>query len=201
MTELFTASKAKIYFEEILKKMQNIKIRAVFSAGPFFSSNMGYRRYEDDAPIYVLFENNECLIIDYRFIDLLYIDFRPLNSKENALLEKVMIKDFFNCSVDIHRWDKNDKGESVVGAIDHTETISLEYEAISSIDLRPVTEEYEKWIDGDIDYVTPTEDTFDEIKFTMSNGNTFIICADHAYVDGYVMAWSTDAEESIIQYD
>jgi hypothetical protein len=35
----------------------------------------------------------------------------------------------------------------------------------------------------------------------MTNDNTFIIRADEAYVDGYVMAWSTDAEESIIQYD
>jgi predicted nucleotidyltransferase len=51
----------------------------------------------------------------------------------------------------------------------------------------------EKWIDGDIDYVILTEDTFDEIKFTMTNDNTFIIRADEACVDGYVMAWSTDA--------
>ena len=195
------ASEAKRFLEEIIKKMRNIKIKTVFSAGPFFSSNKGYRRYEDDTPIYIVFENDECLIIDYRFIDALYMDFRSLNSEENALLEKTMIKDFFNCTVDIHRWAKNDNGESVAGAVDHTEIISLEYDAISNIDLRPVREEYEKWIDGDIDYVTPTKDTFDEIKFTMSNGNTFIICADDAYVDGYVMAWSTDAKESIIQYD
>lgn len=201
MTELFTASKAKVYFEEIVKKMQNIKIKAVFSASPFFSSNMGYRRYEDDAPIYVLFENDECLIIDYCFIDSLYIDFRPLNSEENVSLKKPMIKDFFNCSVDIHRWDKNDKGETIVGAVDHTEIISLEYEAITEIDLRPVTKEYSKWIDGNLDYASPNKETFDQIKFTMSNGNTFVVCADDAEVDGYVMVWSTDAEESIIQYD
>ena len=112
-----------------------------------------------------------------------------------------MIKDFFNCSVDIHRWDRNDNGESVVGAIDHTEIISLKYDAISAIDLRPVKGEYSKWIDGDIDYVPSSEETFDQIKFTMRNGNTFVICADDAEVDGYVMAWSTDAKESIIQYD
>ena len=27
----------------------------------------------------------------------------------------------------------------------------------------------------------------------MTNDNTFIIRADEAYVDGYIMAWSTDA--------
>ena len=48
--------------------------------------------------------------------------------------------------------------------------------------------------------LAPNEDTFDEIKFIMTNGNIFIICADDAYVDGYVMAWSTHAKEPTIQY-
>ena len=198
MIELSNELEAKIYFENIIKEMNGVKICAVFSACPFFNNNSGFRRYEDDTPIYIIFENGQSLIIEYPFIDSLCVDFRPLNEKENELLKKATIKDFFNCSIDIHEYSENNEGESVYKKYE-TKIISLEYNTLFSIELRPVTEEYEKWIDGDIDYVTPTEDTFDEIKFTMSNGNTFIICADDAYVDGYVMAWSTDAEEHTIQ--
>jgi hypothetical protein len=175
-----------------------LPICAVFSNSPWFNDNSGYRRYEDRSPIYIIFENGQCLIVEYPFIDSLCVDFRPLNEKENELLKKATIKDFFNCSIDIHEYSENNEGESVYKKYE-TKIISLEYNTLFSIELRPVTEEYEKWIDGDIDYVTPTEDTFDEIKFTMTNGNTFIICADDAYVNGYVMTWSTDAKESTIQ--
>ena len=198
MVELSKASEAKLYFENIIKKLYGVKICVVFSASPWFNNNSGYRRYEDRPPLYIIFENGQCLIIKYPFIDSLCVDFRPLNEEENALLEKVTIKDYFNCSIDIQKYSENNEGESDCKKYE-TKIISLEYDTLSSIELRPVTKEYEKWIDDDIDYVTPTEETFDEIKFTMSNGNTFIICADDAYVDGYVMAWSTDAEEHTIQ--
>ena len=191
MIELSNASKAKLYFENIIKEMNGVKICAVFSACPFFNNNSDFRRYEDDTPIYIIFENGQCLIIEYPFIDSLHVDFRPLNEDENELLKKALIKDFFNCSVDIN--DSRYKAYE-------TKIISLEYDALSSIELRPVTDEYEKWIDGNIDYVAPNEDTFDEIKFKMSNGSTFIICADGAVIDGYVMVGSTDAKESIIKY-
>lgn len=35
------------------------------------------------------------------------------------------------------------------------------------------------------------------IKFTMTNDNTFIISADDAYVDGYVVTCSTDVVYSM----
>lgn len=200
MLELSTASAAKAYFNDIIAKMEGVKIKSVFSPSPFFNSHLGYREYEDDTPIYIVFENGQCLIIEYRFIDTLCVDFRPLNEEEEATLEKQLIKDYFNCSVDIHSWDKNDNGESVVGDMDRTETISLEYDTLVDTELRQVTEEYSKWIDGDIDSVSPTNETFDQIKFILGNGNTFVVCADDAEVDGYIMAWSTDAKESTIRY-
>ena len=199
MIELSNALEAKIYFENIIKEMNGVKICAIFSACPFFNNNSGFRRYEDDTPIYIIFENGQCLIIEYPFIDSLCIDFRTLNEEENKLFKEATIKDFFNCSVDIHNYSENNEGKSVYKKYE-TKIISLEYDTLFSVELRPVTEEYEKWIDGDIDYMVPTEDTFDEIKFKMSNGSTFIICADDAVVDGYVMAWSTDAKESVIKY-
>jgi hypothetical protein len=162
---------------------------------------MGYRKYEDKDSVYIVFENGQCLIIDYLFVDTLRVDFHSLTDEEKTALENRSIKDFFNCSVDIHSRTKNDSGEYVVGEIDRTLTISLEYDSISSIDLRSVTKEYLKWIDNDINYVSPSNETFDQIKFVMNNGNTFVICADGADVDGYVMVWSNEAKETTVKYN
>ena len=67
------------------------------------------------------------------------------------------------------------------------------------ISLRSVTSDYYKWLDKGLDLVSPTEETFDEIKFTMSSGKSFIICADDAEEDGYVLLWSEDTEETITE--
>ena len=198
MIELSKASEARLYFDAIIKEMQGIKIIAVFSSCPSFSHLAKFRRYLDDAPIYILFEDGRCLIIDYRFVDALCVERRTLNEKEKAVLEELPIKDYFNCSVDIHGWVANAEGTPVVGDTDRTETISLKYADLTTVEFRRVTEEYSKWIDGDLDYAKPTEETFDEMKFIMSNGNTFTICADDAMSDGYVRAWSVNAQEAII---
>ena len=196
MTELSKASEAKKFFDDLIIKMYGIKIKRICSFCPSFNSHAGYRIYSDCSPIFIEFENEQYLIIEYPFIDSLRVEFQSMDAKEISDNQDQMIKDYFNCTVDIYN---SRNGE--VGDISRTEIISFEYDAVSAIDLRPVKGEYSKWIDGDIDYVPPSEETFDEIKFTMRNGNTFVICADDAYVDGYVMAWSTDAKESIIQYD
>ena len=198
MIELSNASEAKLYFEKIIKEMNGIKISSVFSLCPSFNNNIGYRRYREDTPVYIIFENGKCLIIEYRFIDSLCVELRSLNEEENELFEKALIKDFFNCTVDLHRYNNGENSEATYIKY-ATATISLEYDTLSSVELCPVTKDYEKWINGNIDYVAPTPQTFDEIKFKMSNGNTFILCADNAIFDGYVSVWSLDAKESSIK--
>ena len=85
MLELSTASAAQTYFNGIVEKVAGIKIRSISSANPCFNSNVGYRKYEDCDPIYIVFENGQCLIIDYPFVDELRADFRPLTDKEKAI--------------------------------------------------------------------------------------------------------------------
>ena len=53
--------------------------------------------------------------------------------------------------------------------------------------------EYEKWIDGGINFVKPTNETFDEIKIEMNNGKSFVICPAPASDDGYIQVWSEDS--------
>lgn len=51
MIELSNAAEAKLYFENIIKELNGVKICAVFSASPWFNDNSGYRRYEDRSPV------------------------------------------------------------------------------------------------------------------------------------------------------
>ena len=198
MVELSKASPAKNYFDDIVKQVSGVKIRSISSLSPSYHSHLGYRKYSDRNPVYIVFENGQCLIIDYLYVDALRVDFHPLTDKEKIDLENRFIKDCFNCSLDIHGWVKNDNGKHALGDIVRTEIIVLEYDSISAIELRPVTKEYLKWIDGDIGYVSPSDETFDQIKFILSNGNTFVVCADDADANGYVMVWSTEAKETTI---
>lgn len=196
MVEFSKASEAIAYLNNIVKRMRGVKIKKIFSECPSFSTINGFRRYEDDTPLYILFENEQCLIINYRFIDEFCVDFRPLTEEEKGIWERQLIKDIFNCTTEIHAWAKNEVGELIVGEVDHTESISLEYDSLQSVDLRLVATEYSKWTSHGLDYVIPSAETFDEIKFTMNNGNTFMLCPEDADMDGYIMAWSVDAKES-----
>ena len=195
LMELSKASEAKAYFNDLIENRRGIRIKFIFSANPFFSNSDGVRIYNDDTEVYVVFEDDQCLIVDYRFIDGLRVDFRLMNEEEKKLFNQQLIQDYFNSSIDIHAWVKNEDGEMVVGGVDRTETIALDYDILVAIELRAVKEEYSKWIDGSLDFVSPTEETFDQIKFIMSNGNTFTICAANAEEDGYVLTWSEDAKQ------
>ena len=200
MLELSKASEAKLYFEDIIRRNAGIKIKSIFSEPPGFSNNLGFRKYFDDMPIYIQFENDFCLVIDYQFIDALNVEYRPLSEEEKDQFADLWVKDYFNCTVDIHSYTRDENGDFLDRVKDRTMTISLEYDMLTSVEIRRVTEGYSKWIDGDLECAVPTEETFDEIKFIMKNGNTFIVCADDAMVDGDVMAWSSEAKESIIKY-
>jgi hypothetical protein len=104
---------------------------------------------------------------------------------------KLREKDFFNTVNDIHDFRTN--------KIYRTETCNLEYSSIADVSLRSVTNDYSKWLEEGIDFVAPTDETFDEIKFTMNNGKSFVVCADDAEVDGYALVWSEDTKETIIK--
>ena len=196
MLELSKASDAKSYLESIINNVRGHKIKQIFSECPNWNTHNGYRLYSDCSPIYIVFENGQCLIIEYYFIDGLRAEFRQMTAEEAINLQEQLLSDYFNSSDDIYNCV-----EGEITDIDRTETIALEYGTLESVELRRVTWEYSKWVKGEIDYVSPTDDTFGEIKFIMSNGNTFVICGDDAFADGYVLAWSTDTEESTIYYN
>ncbi len=184
-----TKSKAMEYFNSIISLQKYSKIKAIFALStPSWGHNRGYRTYSTNEELYILFENEWCLIINYRFIDFLDVDFRRLTEKEKNKYEELLIKDYFNNSIDVY--DSHSKTYE-------TRYCKLDYDCIERVLFRSVTDDYSKWIGDDLEFVSPTDETFDEIKFIMNNGNSFIICADEAEVNGFAMFWSEDSKDEI----
>ncbi len=188
MIDFSKKSETIAYFNSIISELKESKIKTIFSlSDPHWSSHKGYPIYNSETEFYILLENGKCLVIDYLFIDLLNVQFRKLTKQEMDEYETLLTKDCFNRISNLY--DYNYK-------IKRVDSCTFEYGCITSINLRSVTKKYNKWINGQIDYVLPTEETFSVIDFTMSNGNSFAICADDAEVDGYVLLWSEDAIET-----
>ncbi len=181
-------SEAQKYFDSIIDNLKTVKIKSVFSlCSASWSSNRGnFRTYDSDDSIFILFENDMCLIIYYRFIDCLEAEFRKLTVEELNRYNDLLIKDYFNGSQDIYDFKMN--------KITGTETIKLNYSYIERITIKSVTEEYEKRIGNGLDFVSPTPETFSEITFIMANKKSFTICAGDAMTDGYMLLWAEDAE-------
>ncbi len=194
MYDFSKASDVEKYFDEFLNQIKNNKVKAIFSLYPSFRYLPDNKRiYSDYSDVYLLLDNDMCLVISYLFIDSFEMQYRKLTKEEFEIYNKTIVKDYFNCNIDVYN--------SRTGQISEKSIISLEYDAINKVETNRITREYQKWLNGDIDFVKPTKETFDEIKFIMNNGKSFIICADEADVDGYCMTWSDDAKMVIQKFD
>ena len=188
MKELSKLTEARIFFDNLLEEIKNTKVKAIFSSSSFICKHSRKQIYMQDKDVYVLFENEKCLVVSYFFIDELCAEYRSLTEQEKEQISQSIVEDYFNNTIDIYNSHTNKKHR--------TESISLEYDIIEKITISPVTEKYSKWLEDGIDYVLPTSETFCEIKFVMKNGNTFTIAPDDAETDGYSLLWSDEAEES-----
>ena len=194
MIDFSKKSETKKYFNSIMDNLKQSKIKRVFQFFPVgWSSEKGYRIYQTSSEFYILLENDYCLIISYPFIDALNVQFRNLTDIEVFYKHDMRMKNMFDTVDEIHK-AQTDKIHTI-------ETYKLECGSIVDVSLRSVTSDYNKWLDGGLDMVSPTKETFDEIKFTMSNGKSFVICADDAQSDGWTLLWSEDAEETITIVD
>ncbi len=188
MKELSKLTEANVYFDNLLSEIKDTKVKAIFSFGSFICRHLRNKVYMQDEDIYIVFENEKCLVVSYFFIDELCVEYRSLTEQEKERISQSIIEDYFNNTIDIYNSHTNEK--------DRTESISLEYDIIERITITPVISEYSKWLENGINYVSPTSETFCEIKFIMKNGNTFTIAPDDAETDGYSLLWSDEADES-----
>lgn len=93
------------YFSSIMGDLQKTKIKTVFSIAPMsWHHHREYRTYTTCSELYVLFENDYCLVINYRFIDALKIQYRKLTADERNKYSALLVKDFFNTINNISDW-------------------------------------------------------------------------------------------------
>jgi hypothetical protein len=139
-----------------------------------------------DLPVYVMFEDGENLVLEYDFVDTLMIDYRRMTDIEKEEFEKARIKDYFNYKIDIYN-------PNISSAPISNKSVELTYGCIVDVEVEQIFEKYAKWIDNGLDYVPPTIETFNKIKFIMDNGKKFEISAEDAEFDGYTLVDSYDA--------
>ena len=176
MVDLSKASEAKEFFKTVIDKLSGSNITGVYTNKCGIWRYCGGRVYISDEPVYICFDNGLYLIIEYYFIDGFYAELRPLHEDEKKYVEN----DLFN---------RSDKLLD-----DVAETSLLEYGELSTVELANVIGDYSKWIDGNIEYIKPSEETFSEITFKMSNGKSFTLSPSDAEQDGYINLWSNEAE-------
>ena len=184
------ATNVKKYFAELLIELANVKVKGIYSRLPFFSTNPYICK--TDAPIYILLENGKCIVIDYCFIDGLDIEYREMTVEELELYRKAATADHFNCELKVH----NARTMQITEIV----KVSLSYGKIIDVRVKPVNDEYSKWVDGDLIFVKPSAETFNEIVFIMDNEASFTICADDAEMDGYSLFWSDNATVEIEEF-
>ena len=97
MFGLSKKSQTTEYFNSIIPKLKGIKIKSIFFLSPpFWHNHENFRTYFYDTDVYILFENDYCLVIDYPFINELKVEFRKMTSQEKYDYERTYIKDIFN---------------------------------------------------------------------------------------------------------
>ena len=188
MKDLSKATNVKKYFSDLLVKLKGCKVKAVYSHGVFFSTREGYSCMTDE-PIYIIFDDGKCLVLDYYFIDELRIEYREMIESEIKLYKEHPYDDYFNCVHKVH--------DGITHKLKEVIKVSLIYGEIIDVKLTAVREEYNKWIDHQLEIVQPNEETFNQIEFVMDNGTSFVVYAGDAEIDGYSFFESKDVFMSI----
>jgi len=181
------------YFNKIIEKQNKNPIIKVYSKNFDCPDDTEERRYDIDTEFYILFENQNVLIIDYRNIDSLYIEYKKLSRDELEEAAKMDCGDFFNRTDEVYNYKTMKMSRRI--------TSTFEYGYIKSIKYNKVNNEYEVWENSTTIAKKPNEETFDEIILVLDNNNEIHISPEPALSDGYVDIWCEGAKVYIKKYE
>ena len=179
-------NEAKEYFEKVSPTLKQKKIKKVCSFNSSYNTHSKRIIYSIDNPLYIIFEDNTSLIVEYYFVSELRIEYRNLTNEEIEETEK--LEDMFNVEHEIHNYKTYE--------LSHIDTIELEYGYINEIEINKFAHEYEAWVDHYITLLPASDETFDEIAFVMNNGKAICICPEDAEADGYLDVWAEGSNEN-----
>ena len=116
---------AKEYFEKLLPTLSKKKIKKICSFDLSYNTHSGKIMYSIDEPLYIIFEDNTCLMVEYYFVSELRVEYRNLTNEEIGEYEK--LDDMFNVKHEIHNPRTYE--------LSHIDTIELEYGYINEIEI------------------------------------------------------------------
>ncbi len=180
----------------IKERTKNSKIKRIFSKDAGVPQMIDGKIVYDllDEPLYILFEDNWCLIITFLFYSEIYIEYREIKPEElKDSISPVDNKeiDYFNCHHEVYGWDFDENRNRIEESfrVKHVYDVKGEYDLIKDFKVRGFHDEYDKWVsDGrgsDIITVPAGGDYFDALIIVLNNGVEIGIYPDDADSDGY----------------
>lgn len=194
--DIQTKTELEFVFEIIKEKIGDSSIKRIFSfddAIPRKNNNkIEYNTLEE--PLYILFDNDYCLIIEFTNYLSIYLDYRKITlEKIKQAIGRVSNKDidYLNNYHRIHGWDFDDNRNRIEDSFETKEIIEIQgnYDKISDIQIDGFNDSYEKWISNgsssSIITIPAGGDYFKSIKFILNNGIKINMCPQDAEMDGY----------------
>ena len=187
-----TKTEADFIFNIMKERIGNSKITGIFSFDDSIPENENNKiEYSSLAePLYILFDNDYCLIIDFVFHSSLNVEYRKLKTEEINNISQNKI-DYFNSHHEVYGWDFDKNGNRIEESfkIKHVIDISGQYDEILKFEINGFHDEYFKWINNGINSslikIPAGGDYFDQLKIILNNGTKIIICPQPAESDGY----------------
>lgn len=185
------------YVLDVLKeKIGNSKVKRIFSSEDAIPKKVDntLQFTSLSEPLYILFDNDYCLIIDFYFYSEIYIEYRKMTEDEQKLSINNISKkeiDYFNGHHEIYSWDFDDNNKRIEESfrVKHIVDISGQYDEIVSFSVNGFHDEYDKWIsDGsssDIITIPAGGDYFNALIITLKNGIQIEVLPQTADDDGY----------------
>lgn len=194
--DIQTKTELEFVFKIIKEKIGDSSIKRIFSfddAIPRKNNNkIEYNTLEE--PLYILFDNDYCLIIEFTNYSNIYLDYRKMTPKEiKQTIGSVSNKDidYLNNYHRIHGWDFDDKRNRIEDSFRMKEIIEIHgnYDKIRDIQIDGFNDSYEKWISDDSSSSMITipagGDYFKSIRFILNNGIKIKMRPQDAEMDGY----------------
>lgn len=92
MVDFSKASDVNKFFGDLIEQIADVKISGVY-VPTYFITGENSDIFIQDENVYICFENNKCLVVDYKFVNKLSIDYRSMTEEEieNILCQVIRI--------------------------------------------------------------------------------------------------------------
>ena len=208
--DIQTKTELEFVLDVLKEKIGDSSIKRIYSlddAIPRKENNkIEYTTLED--PLYILFDNDYCLIIEFTNYSSIYLDYRKITPEEiKQGVGNISNKDidYLNNYNEIHGWDFDENRNRIEESFRMKEIIEIHgnYDKINDIQIDGFNDSYEKWIsngsNSSMITIPAGGDYFKSIKFILNNGIEISMCPQDAVMDGYYDLIIED-EDNIIKY-